>query len=180
MIKTALLGMTALASFAGAASAQATLLGDSLSGAYYFPDLATLYGNYTLSPSTFVVGAGSESLGTVDGVTMDIDFSDDMLVITMPQVIFTGGAFNGFVFTNLTDAFAPILSFSGVAPSLMGGGTMLALNWQGVSFAAGDQVIVNFGTVVPEPASWAMMIAGLAIVGLAMRRNMRGAKVSFA
>ena len=33
---------------------------------------------------------------------------------------------------------------------------------------------------VPEPSSWAMMIAGFGLVGAAFRRRVRSTKVSFA
>ena len=45
-----------------------------------------------------------------------------------------------------------------------------------------DSIFVNIGTAgaVPEPATWAMMIGGMSVVGGAMRRRRGTTKVSFA
>lgn len=54
-------------------------------------------------------------------------------------------------------------------------------NWNDVYNSYGGGYVVEWSpnaVAVPEPASWAMMIGGLALAGLAMRRSR--AKVSFA
>jgi len=43
--------------------------------------------------------------------------------------------------------------------------------WQDDSWPAETFPVLRFGSSAPEPASWAMMIAGLALVGGMMRRR---------
>jgi len=177
MNKLLLIGAAAAALIA--APSQAALLGDSISGQYFFPTTGSPYGGFSITSNPFTVGAGSEATFFVDGNPIDIDFSDTQLVLTLPSVGFTSASFNGIIFTNLTDAFSPITSFSGATASLNSG--LLQINWQGQSFSKGDKVIVNFGAApaVPEASTWAMMIAGFGAVGFAMRRRQKVA-LSFA
>lgn len=80
-------------------------------------------------------------------------------------------------------------------PSLVAvpGGSFIILS--DLLFAAGDHVLViggtaggnasyggtvNFAvTAVPEPATWAMMIAGIAAVGVTLRRRSQSVRVAF-
>ena len=174
MKRARLLASAILATTFGASASQAGLLGDSINGYYNFPDFGTPYSGFSISPnSTFVVGAGSEGTAFIDGYPINVDFSDDALVLTMgSSVSFTGVNFNGIVFANLSDAFSNIVSVSGGSAFLDSGNSLLGVNFQGISFNQGDQIVVNFDTgAVPEPASWAMMIGGFAIAGAALRRR---------
>lgn len=61
-----------------------------------------------------------------------------------------------------TAAFQPIsISFAGTAQSVVVNGTPGSLGF--------DDLV--FGAAVPEPASWAMLIAGFGLVGAMMRRR---------
>jgi hypothetical protein len=42
---------------------------------------------------------------------------------------------------------------------------------QGTSSAPGDVVVTTLGQTVPEPASWALMLAGFGAIGIVMRRR---------
>jgi hypothetical protein len=65
------------------------------------------------------------------------------------------------------------LAFGGLAKSIDFGGTANFVVYDNITFGS-----VNPGGGVPEPAAWAMMLAGFGLVGGAMRR--RQANVSFA
>ncbi len=83
---------------------------------------------------------------------------------------------NSFFSDTLVDmSTAPFLSFAHTASTLTldirasGGG------WQGGADEAWglDKVLLSYTAGVPEPASWAMMIAGFGVVGGAARRRVR-------
>ena len=84
---------TALALFAflalSATSGSAVgLTGQSLSAAYYHPDLSTVYSGASWSPGTFTVGAGEETTGNIEDVTwLHVDFEADALTITFETVL---------------------------------------------------------------------------------------------
>jgi hypothetical protein len=59
------------------------------------------------------------------------------------------------------------LAFTGVAKSINFGGTANFIVYDNITFGAD----VPGGGVIPEPATWAMMIAGFGLVGAAMRRR---------
>ncbi len=61
------------------------------------------------------------------------------------------------------------------------GSVKLDLSFQGLGVTAADFAVdrVYMTAAVPEPSTWAMMIGGLALVGLSMRRS-RTTAVSFA
>lgn len=175
----------ALAPLAGA---QATvLLGTEITVSYYFPDLATEYPFATPAPATFPVGAGVESIVDVEGVTwLSIDFSDKALSIafdtTLSGPIWTLRDFNGLVFTGegiskLTGAAigagttfpgfpSPVFELSRVNIA----GDTLTINLAGISYDSDSRIDLTF-QAVPEPATWAMMIAGFGLVGFAARRR---------
>jgi hypothetical protein len=178
-----------LAAPMGAPASAATLVGDSISASYGFPDAATVpTGFFSYSPSTFTVDAGVESVlsiasnsppGTND--TINVDFSANALTFTFETAASRSpGTFNGPEFTVLSgNPFDPISSvvISGgqtVNAAIVGG--VLEVNWQNQLFAQGDTVVVNFSPAVPEPSTWAMLLLGFAGVGfMAYRRKTKAA-----
>jgi len=58
------------------------------------------------------------------------------------------------------------VTFSGIAHSVDFGGTVNRIAFDNVTFGSETP-----GGVVPEPATWAMLIAGFGMVGVAMRRR---------
>ena len=162
----------ALAMPAGAA----TLIGDSITAVYYFPNQASVYGGFSVSPSpTFTVDAGSEATGTVDGGLQQVfDFGASNFTLTLNNnVSWTATTFNGWGFTNNSNAFGSISSVTGIDPTRVTiTGNTLFVNWQGLDYQSGNQIVVEFGAgAIPEPASWMMLIGGFGMVGAAMRRR---------
>jgi hypothetical protein len=176
-------------SIAATPSKAGTLVGDSISASYGFPDAGTFPAAFvTYSPSTFmVVDPGGETLlqitSNVVGQTVDsikVDFSANAVTFSFEnQQSRTASTFNGPEFTVLSgDLFDPISNVvaSGgqtVDASIVGG--VLEVNWQGQTFARGDTVVVNFAADVPEPSTWAMMILGFAGLGLMAYRRKQNA-----
>ncbi len=146
------------------------------------------------------VGAGSEfgiDLGTF-GTVFTADFSAGLLTLSFTNnpsfpegisfedgyALFFSNETNPFTFAALGDV-TDVYNFSGedvfgFDPSniTLDGGD-LTINLANSFFAPGGSLQVKFdGTVtpppagaVPEPATWAMMILGFALVGFAMRRR---------
>jgi hypothetical protein len=65
----------------------------------------------------------------------------------------------------------------GFTPALGGPLTLLSFSSATV-VGSGSADLINVGTPAPEPASWALMIAGFGVVGASLRR--RSAKIVFA
>lgn len=186
MLKTFITPLFVAAVAVGAAApANASLLGQDFSVNYRFPDLGTVYGSATWAPASFTVGAGTETVGDVEGVTnITVDFTGLSLSLLLTTVLgnptWNSVAFNGPVFT----ATAP----HGLAGASVGAGTTMAgfdnsrvsftgdeirIDWNGLSYVSGTVVNVDFSfapVAVPEPASAALLGLGLVALG-AMRRR---------
>lgn len=150
-----------------------SLNGNSITAVYLSPDLDTVYHTVSILPSsTFFVGAGVEAVTFVGGNPNDIDFDDTSLVLTLVEPVgWTVYPFNGWQFTNNSGNFGADFSVTGIDPSRVSVlANVLRVNWSGVAFNSGDQVRVDFSTV-PEPANWALMIAGFGLVGATARRR---------
>lgn len=163
--------------------AQAGLLGSTVDTQYY------AYG----SP---YVGAGSPATFVADGTPQN-QFADYYkLTVTDTQVIYdylagvtwseSGVSLdsNGLFITN-----GNLLTFAGASPIVsvtLGEGSVasfalnhvtfnsnqIATDWQGIHFSAGDKVILNV-SAVPEPETYAMLLAGLGIMGAVARRKQK-------
>ncbi len=176
--------MTASALFRSAAAAalaigtlampaNATLIGDSITAGYFFPNSVTVYSNFSVSPSpTFTVVAGTDATGTIEGFQQSFDFGASSFTMTvLGGVGFNTASFSGWQFLNNTKAFGAISSVTGIDPSrVTTSGNTLLVNWQGLSFQTNDAITVNFG-VVPEPSSWMLLVGGFGLTGFAMRRR---------
>lgn len=154
-------------------------------GVYYgFPTADTPYAGASAAPSSFVVGAGVESVVNVEGVTtIAVDFSDSSLNLLLGTVLtnptWSTVPFNGLVFD--LQAGGPINFTS----ATIGSGTTMAgfdvsrvgltagritINWNGLAYNDGTDVVINFSAPVPEPQTYLLLIAGLGAVALARRR----------
>lgn len=180
------LRVAALAALLSAAPALAGLDGASIDVEYRFPDLATVYAGATPSVSPFIVGAGVETVINVEDVTfISVDFTDLGLTLNFDTVLgsptWNITAFNGVVFSSA--AFAGLTSASVLGSTDFGSplfddsrltltGSELRLNWGGIGYQDGQQLHIAFTDgAVPEPAAWALMIAGFGLVGASLRRR---------
>jgi hypothetical protein len=165
-------------------SAHAGLMGQTLSAQYFYPNTSTAYVGATFVPPTFIVGAGVETVGDVEGVTtLTVDFSDSALLLTLNTILtnptWGPASFNGPIFTSTTGL--NIVSATNTGTTLAGfddsrisfDATQLFLNWQGLSYQDGDVVSIQFesATDVPEPISITLLGAGLVAIGVSRRRG---------
>ena len=177
-------GALLLAGSAGAAS----LIGQTGTGAYYVPDTATVYPLQTVTPATFLIGAGEEQQITIEDVTtVHVDFGAADLALLVNTVLtdptITSQPFSGLIFTS--PGFLTLDGATVGASTTLGGfdnsrvtlsGDQLRLDFAGLSYNDGNLVTLNFtspvnGTAVPEPATWAIMILGVGGVGAVARRR---------
>jgi PEP-CTERM motif len=181
MVKT-LLKIAVVAGLLGAAPTQASsLLGATVRITARYPNASTIY----FDPGMVVVTDASIEypVGTFAtyNSTWQIDVFGNHLTITdmfgngLP---FGAGVFNGFVLEVLTGpkiASAVIDSGGTIVPAsaIVSNGDLF-INFVGVSQQDFGTAIVNFttlSTAVPEPASWAMLIAGFGLTGATLRRR---------
>ncbi|WP_426162889.1 PEPxxWA-CTERM sorting domain-containing protein [Sandarakinorhabdus sp. DWP1-3-1] len=92
----------------------------------------------------------SFDLGNESGGFNSVDFGGITLLSSVASGVYASYSFNVTVGANSTLSF----SFQ-----------------NDPSFYVLDNVVVDFGGAVPEPASWAMLIAGFGLTGAAMRRR---------
>jgi hypothetical protein len=140
-------------------------------------------------PATAVVGAGTEFSGIGSPGFFSADFSEGELLLSSRR---RGGSPSHFIikFTNLTTPFTTVRDLgSNMASnysfqndvSLSGG--VLSIDLGGLPLSLRSTIRIGFGdtagppapppAAVPEPASWAMLIAGFAMVGASLRRRSR-------
>jgi hypothetical protein len=160
----------------------ATLLGNTISGSYHFPDQATVYGgSFSYTPNPFIVGAGPESVLDVEGVDISVDFGASSLVLTfVTEVQFNASAFNGPVFNvdsgNPFDPVSGVVASGGQSVTAFLSGGDLFVNWQDANFLVGETVTISFAdTPVPLPAALPLFVTGLAGLGLLARRRKKQA-----
>jgi PEP-CTERM motif len=180
------IGATAmlLGAMLAGSSAQAALDGRSFAVSYSVPTIDTPYPSATASPSSFVVGAGVETVVDVEDVTfITVDFSDTSLTLSLNTSLndptWSAADFNGLVF-DLTSAGTlgitgasvdSLTTMSGFDSSrVLVSGNRIAIDWNGLSYVDGTRVVVNFATAVPEPATYALMLLGLGLVGFMPKR----------
>lgn len=176
----AVLGSASLPCSAGAA----VLTGQSVSSEYRLPNLATPYAPTTYNPQSFVVGAGQESAITIENVTtFNVDFADLALDIAFDTSLsnprLNSASFNGLVFTST--GFGQITGVAISSSSNLAGfdlsrvsivGNELQLDFNDLSYDTDTVVGLTFtGGAVPEPAAWALMIAGVGLIGGGLRRR---------
>jgi len=180
-----------LAGLLACGSAQAGLEGQSFAASYRVPAIETPYLSASFAPSSFVVGAGVESLANVEDVTfISIDFSDTALSLvlntTLTQPTWGPATFNGLVFDLTSPGLLGITGASIDAQTTMTGfdssrvildDGRIAIDWNGLSYVDGTRVVVNFTTAVPEPETYALMLVGLGMVSALTARRRRNRSV---
>jgi hypothetical protein len=167
-IRTAL----AAAALFAATQAAAVSLGDTVTCDEVGP------GIFVCDVASAVVAAGPEfALGTPGNAFFTVDFSPGLVRLQGLQ----DGTLAGTIleFTNLTSAFTSA-SFRPSAwdgysfpddVSLAGG--VLTIDLIGTAFNASSFIEIGLtsGGVIPEPGTWAMLIAGFGLVGAMARRR---------
>lgn len=161
-------------------AAHAGLTSKAFSAHYAYPDLTTIYGSASATPSTFVVGPGVETHFEVEGVTdISVDFSDTSLTLVLTTQLdaptWNDTSFNGPVFDRIAGGPLDIVSATIDSATTMGGfdasrvsfgADRIAINWHGLSYVDGTRVVVHFTSAVPEPSTWALAaLGGLAFLG---------------
>ncbi|KQN92641.1 hypothetical protein ASE95_08115 [Sphingomonas sp. Leaf231] len=181
MKKHLLAGLTLLAAAVATPASAATSIGDVVTcGA----------ANFSCSEEQATIGAGAEFGLDFDllGTLLTADFSNGLLTIrnaNNPDFADGLGFGNDFIvqFSNVTSAFtfaslgtmSDVFDFSESNISLDDDG-FLTLDLSNTSFAPSGSLQVRLDQApsqgaVPEPATWAMMILGFAVVGHALRRR---------
>ena len=119
------------------------------------------------SQGTFqtAIFSGSFSFATAQNFTFSIGADDDAwMFVDGNQVVQLGGVHSNTNETDTVALSAGLHTFKLFYADQQSGGASL-------SFSIPDNVIVTVPTAAPEPASWAMMLGGLGLVGGAMRRH---------
>jgi hypothetical protein len=160
----------------------ATLLDQTLSATFYYPDAATPYAGAAFSPQIFAVGAGQESVADIEGVTfLSIDFSVDQVTIEFQTALsaptWGAAAFNGIAFTSASEANLGIAGASvNGATTLAGfdnsrltvGTSWIAIDWNGLSYRDGQKLTVDlhFSDAAPLPIASASPVPELSILAM--------------
>jgi hypothetical protein len=167
------------ASLATGSAFAAGFTGDTLDGAYYFPDTSTVYQDdgSSVAPTSFFFPTGfPNTTATVssDQITLSFDAGGGA---------FTSASFNGVVITDLTSSEISGVTLDGAtsvpgfnASDISFTSDSVSLNLQSLGVPSASDVVVvdvNFGAV-PEPASWALMLLGVGAVGGTLRLSRRG------
>ena len=168
ILKTSFCAVAAALAFA--LPAQADNTGAAVAGTLAFGPNGAFGGQYWSPPNT-VIGPGLEYY-YADAANIDTaDFTATQLIINdMVQPDYNANGwkmtFSGFSqMTLVSSDFAPGLTYS------LSGGT-IEVNWVGVSDAPHNFTAVFDVTAVPEPGTYALMLAGLASLGFVARRRM--------
>jgi len=174
-------GVLAIALTLGVSQAYAGIIGDTINATYYFPNSTTPYSPYGDIPNA-IVGSGIEFVAgsyPYPYSYFDIDLSNDGVLITfVVDAPFSGSGqpwessitFNGIKLTNLTKSFDPSTLSLTSGSRFDWSGNTISLNWQGIHYRVGDQIVINFANV-PEPETFAMVLEGLILIGAMTRRR---------
>lgn len=169
-VARALFATMLFASFAPQTQA-ADITGDTVNVTHFFPDSSSV----NLDMGNQVVPTGSFNYyGIYDVVVSGTFMTVDVHCGT--GCSWSDASFNGMVLTNLTSS-----SFSGV--SIDGSTNYAGFDLSRLSFDANHVYVnlqgldangylqVDFTTPVPEPETYAMLLAGLGLLGFAARRR---------
>lgn len=156
------------------------LAGDKVEAVYYNQSTTEPLRQFGEVVQNVVSDTGTSFAGVAFGA-VHLTISDSQIVFNnfWTSDSFTYGSFSGFLVKDLSKSFASAsfnsaTTMAGLAQSnIKLDGNSLWLDWAGKSFTPGTQVILDVKTVspVPEPDAYAMMLAGVAFVGLLSRRR---------
>jgi hypothetical protein len=167
--KTGLALGVALAFAAGSASANTYALPDTMGTpqpVFVAAGSFTDYFSFTAPSGASGFAADAESIATT--------FKYFGIPVQLPAVQFTGftldndtNAANGNIWSTST---SPTSSFTAIYSGLLTAGTTYYLSVSGTASAPGGLYAVGVAAV-PEPGEWAMMMAGLGLIGVMARRR---------
>jgi hypothetical protein len=118
-------------------------------------------------------------------IFLDASSSLYRLSITLTNTISVGGPITFTLHELLSTAPAVLgtITGGGVANNFLVGPGVYSIHFKGIAAVTPTTGASYSGTIdvapVPEPASWAMMIAGIAAVGSVLRRRSATARVAF-
>lgn len=169
-------------------AASTALAATALAPAAYAAD--TLCPKIVGGNPTCTIGDPIEGIGTFGNVLGSVGaFSDTFtfeladLGVPFYEVLITGSSIPPGGFTSLTGTFSggPVsFSFDSLATAYYVLPGTYTITVAGVTSVAGASYSGQvFTTAIPEPATWAMMVAGVAAVGMAMRRRSQTTRVAF-
>ncbi len=157
-------------------SLAAIAVGDTLQVSYLYPTVSDVYtGPYFTTYLT--PGQTTEVVGAYSSAT----FYANEVVLVAEGYGYADTSFNGIEVTDLTNTSAfsgwgvvPLTNFAGYSEYIDDGSIFVSFAGGGV-YPGGQQVTV--GSIVPEPATWAMMLIGFGALGAAVRarRKLAGA-----
>jgi hypothetical protein len=179
-------GAALLTAAISAGPAHATqLMGDHLRVSWGLPNTSTRYAGFAIGGSSlysFHVVNGVEATAYLNpGGRFMIDVADTSLTLTfLNAMTFVPQTFNGLIFEQLDgSAFPTLVGTQGItAGAINATANKLFVNLRGLQYQTGDQVMLEFASGVPEPATWGTMLVGMAAIGFALRRRPR-TSVSF-
>ena len=172
------------------AMAATNLIGSSLTFSRVYPTTTTPYldswvnnANVAVSPATTVVAVGSlDSLNwspTASVIFATLDPEALSITFSLPQASIYGGnssTFDGFRISGISFDMASVTSSASLPAGVLIGTSFsntvvrtIDVNLNG-NYLAGTRFTVNI-TPVPEPGTYAMLLAGLAAVGFVAKRR---------
>lgn len=154
----------------GVTCAHAGSLGKTITVESRFPDALTVNPGFT---STKMIGASGADFMQPDYICSITDTQVTFGRWTTEHT-FTDYAFNGTVLKNVggwsgfsIDRSSTIAGFSADRISIVDG--QLRVNFEGLSVDRGSRLALNI-SAVPEPETYAMLLAGIGMIGVARRR----------
>lgn len=156
--------------------------GDQIKAGWRLPTESSPFA-FSISPSPiFAVGKDIEAQAQLNTIRFLVDFGKDSLAFTfLTGGVFSTNPFNGIYFDALTgEGFGEIASVSGIAAERIHDmGLALSVNFSGLRLKSGDKILISFAPGVPEPASWAMLVAGFGAIGTMLRRRSLQQRIAF-
>ena len=155
----------------------ASLLGDTIDVQYVWPSAGIVNSDL----GTITVTAAPQSVTFQP--YFDVEISSSRIVVNNSNYGGTySGTFNGQYLIDQSVATFP--SYTVDATSVLTGGTpnisivgnTLEIDFHGLTFQRREQLVLDIGSAVPEPSTWAMMLLGFAGIGfMAYRRKSKPA-----
>ena len=153
--------------------------GPNLGAAFQTGDWVVITGfGQTSQPNFAFSNSGLGFFNIAAGFTGALSFTYGAFT-NFTATVFDGLNGTGTALGSISLAANNVNAFDLVTISFSGTGQSFAISGGGAQFGF-DDVTFNEPGAVPEPASWALMIAGFGLVGSAMRRRKPSVSVSFA